>query len=192
MTDTNTTKARIPRLLETERIYLRPFEQTDVDAYFPSLFDEEMRRLTGTQGSFTHQQVERFVEEASQDSSRIMLLICLQDTDEMIGEIVLMDMHAKNRSGHIRIAIDSAAHQGKGYGTEAMKLLLGYGFGICNLHRIELEVYAFNERAIRTYERLGFKREGVRRDVLFYNHRYHDAILMSMLEDEFRERYVRA
>ncbi|MGC5774587.1 GNAT family N-acetyltransferase [Paenibacillus pabuli] len=181
---------RIPRLLETKRIYLRPFESTDVNTYFPGLFDAEMRRLTGTQNSFTRAQVERYIENAAQDDSRLMLLIALQENDQIIGDIALMDMHTKNRSAHIRIAIDQAEHQGKGYGSEALLLMLDYGFGICNLHRIELEVYAFNERAIRTYEKLGFLREGVRRDALYYNHQYHDAIQMSMLENEFRERHV--
>ncbi|PWW37119.1 MULTISPECIES: GNAT family N-acetyltransferase [Paenibacillus] len=185
-----TRSQRIPRLLETKRIYLRPFESTDVDTYFPGLFDAEMRRLTGTQNSFTRPQVERYIENAAQDDSRLMLLIALQENDQVIGEIALMDMHTKNRSAHIRIAIDQIDHQGKGYGSEALLLMLDYGFGICNLHRIELEVYAFNQRAIRTYEKLGFQREGVRRDALYYNHQYHDAIQMSMLENEFLERHV--
>ncbi|SEO58135.1 GNAT family N-acetyltransferase [Paenibacillus sp. OK076] len=185
-----TPSPRIPRLLETKRIYLRPFESTDVDTYFPGLFDAEMRRLTGTQNSFTRPQVERYIENAAQDDSRLMLLIALQENDQVIGEIALMDMHTKNRSAHIRIAIDQIEHQGKGYGSEALLLMLDYGFGICNLHRIELEVYAFNQRAIRTYEKLGFQREGVRRDALYYNHQYHDAIQMSMLENEFREQHV--
>ncbi|PYE50845.1 GNAT family N-acetyltransferase [Paenibacillus barcinonensis] len=181
---------RIVKLMETKRIYLRPFETTDVEAYYPSLFDAELRRLTGTQRSFTLAQVERYVESAAQDDSRLMLLIALQGTHEIIGEVVLMDIHAQNRSAHIRVAIDQPAHQGKGYGSEAILLMLDYGFGIANLHRIELEVFAFNERAIRTYEKLGFQREGVKRDVLYYHHQYHDAILMSILEDEFRRRHL--
>lgn len=61
---------------------------------------------------------------------------------------------------------------GKGYGTEALVLMLDYGFGICNLHRIE--------------RKIGFQREGVQRDALFYNHQYHDSIPMSMLSSENR------
>lgn len=90
-----TPSPRIPRLLETKRIYLRPFESTDVDTYFPGLFDAELRRLTGTQNSFTRTQVERYIENAAQDDSRLMLLIALQEDDEVIGEIALMDMHTK-------------------------------------------------------------------------------------------------
>ncbi|MBR2564465.1 MAG: GNAT family N-acetyltransferase [Paenibacillus sp.] len=182
---------RTAKLMQTENIYLRPFEITDVDTYYPSLFESEMRRLTGTQASFTRSQVERYVENTAQDDSRLNLLIALQRTDEIIGDIALKDIDAKNRSAHIRIAIDQPHHQGKGYGSEALLLMLNYGFGIANLHRIELEVYSYNERAIRTYEKLGFQREGVKRDVLYYNHQYHDAILMSILEDEFRKKHLK-
>jgi RimJ/RimL family protein N-acetyltransferase len=76
---------------------------------------------------------------------------------------------------------------GKGYGSEAMRLMLDYGFGILNLHRIELDVFAFNERAIRAYEKLGFQKEGIKRDCLFYEYEYHDAIIMSILADEFKQ-----
>lgn len=186
-----TSTNRIAKLMQTERIYLRPFDITDVDAYYPSLFEPEMRKQTGTQASFVRSQVEKYVESLAQDDSRLNLLIALQNTDEIIGDVALMDMHAKNRSAHIRIAIDQPAHQGKGYGSEALLLMLDYGFGIANLHRIELDVFAFNERAIHTYEKLGFQREGVKRDMLYYNHQYHDAILMSILEHEFREKHLK-
>ena len=69
-----------------------------------------------------------------------------------------------------------------------MLAVLNFGFGIYNLHRIELQVYSFNKRAIHVYEKLGFKREGVLRDYLYFNNQYHDAIVMSILETEFKNR----
>lgn len=72
-----------------------------------------------------------------------------------------------------------------------MKLMLDYGFGVLNLHRIELNVFDYNARAMHVYEKLGFKREGVQREALFYDHKYHDSILMSILEDGFRALHVR-
>ena len=70
-----------------------------------------------------------------------------------------------------------------------IKFTFFYALWILNLHRIDLEVYSYNEIAINTYERVGFKREAIQREVLFYNHKYHDAILMSILEDEYRLKY---
>ncbi|WP_420539509.1 GNAT family N-acetyltransferase [Paenibacillus polymyxa] len=180
----------VARLLEGSRVYLRPINVEDTELYYNTLFHQEVRRLTGTQRSFTKEQIARYIEAKGQDSSSLQLLIALQEDDRVIGDIALQDMDSLNRSANIRIAINEQGNQGKGYGTEALVLMLGYGFGICNLHRIELNVFDFNEQAIRCYEKVGFQREGVQRDALYYNHQYHDSILMSMLQHEYCARYV--
>ncbi|MFD0617055.1 GNAT family N-acetyltransferase [Paenibacillus sp. GCM10027629] len=178
------------RFLEGTKVYLRPVNSADTEAYYQLLHDADMLRLTGTQHYFTREQIERYIDSKSQDSSSILLLIADAATDEVIGDIALQDISDTNRSANLRIAISAARHQGRGYGTEAIQLLLDYGFGIRNLHRIELNVYAYNERAQHVYRKLGFQQEGIQRDALFYNHEYHDAILMSMLEHEYRARYL--
>ncbi|NEY80765.1 GNAT family N-acetyltransferase [Bacillus sp. 3H-10] len=68
--------------------------------------------------------------------------------------------------------------------------MLDYGFSKLNLHRIEPRVYDHNERGIYVYEKLGFKKEGVLREYLFSHRRYYDLIIMSMLENEYRKKYV--
>lgn len=177
------------RFLEGERIYLRPVGQEDAEGYFRMLFNPEMRRLTGTRQAFTLEGIRRYIDGKTGDASTVLLLIALRDSDEVIGDIALQDIDPTNRNANIRIAIDSEEHLGKGFGPESMRLLLEYGFGILNLHRIELQVFGYNVRAIKAYEKVGFKREGVQRDALYYNHRYHDSVVMSMLEDEFRALY---
>lgn len=179
------------RFLEGERVYLRPIGLDDNELYFQMLFHRESRRLTGTQKSFTREQIYRYIEGKSQDSSSLLLLVALRDTDEVIGDIALQSIDSYNRNANVRIAIEER-FQGKGYGSEALKLMLDYGFGIVNLHRIELNVFAYNERAAHVYEKLGFKKEGVQRDALYYDHEYHDSILMAILEDEFRALHVRS
>jgi RimJ/RimL family protein N-acetyltransferase len=173
------------RFLEGEKVYLRPIGLDDTDLYFRMLFHPEERRLTGTQKSFTREQIYRYIEGKSQDPGSLLLLIALRETDEVIGDIALQSIDSYNRNANIRIAV-MQQYQGKGYGSEAMKLMLDYGFGIVNLHRIELNVFSYNERAIHVYEKLGFKKEGVQREALYYDHAYHDSIIMSILEDEFR------
>jgi RimJ/RimL family protein N-acetyltransferase len=173
------------KFLQGEKVYLRPFEKEDVEALYTSLFDPEVRRLTGTQKVFSHLEIEQYLERISLDNNRVDLLIVLQEDDQTIGDIALNDLDLKNRSANIRVAINSQKNFGRGYGTEAMRLMLGYGFGVLNLHRIELDVFSFNERAIHTYEKLGFMKEGIKRDSLYYDYQYHDAIIMSILQDEF-------
>lgn len=175
------------RFLEGTSVYLRPFEAEDIDWYFDSLHDPETRRLTGTQKHFTREQIVSYMEGKWEDSSSVLLLIARSEDDVLIGDIVLQDIDPRNRNANIRIAIFNNNYQGKGYGTEALDLLLDYGFGILNLHRIELNVFDFNKRAAHVYAKLGFKEEGIQREALYYNHAYHDSILMSILEDEYRE-----
>ncbi|MGG3281916.1 GNAT family N-acetyltransferase [Paenibacillus solani] len=179
------------RFLEGERLYLRPFNQEDIAGYYEILFHPEMRRLTGTRQAFTIDGVRRYIEEKSGSPDTIMLLIALSDDDQFIGDIALQDIDYVNRNANMRIAIGSDEHLGKGYGPEAMRLLLEYAYGILNLHRIELQVFDYNQRAIKAYEKVGFKREGVQRDALYYQHHYYDSIMMSMLEDEYRAKYHR-
>lgn len=177
------------RFLEGQHVYLRPINVEDTQWYYESLYDPETRKLTGTQKHFTKEQIARYIENKSHDSSSVLLLIATRESDTLIGDIALQSIDPANRNANIRIAISQKAQTGKGYGTEAIKLMLDYGFGVLNLHRIELNVFSYNERAIHVYEKIGFKREGVQRDALYYNHKYYDSIVMSILEDEFREKY---
>ncbi|ULO07348.1 GNAT family N-acetyltransferase [Paenibacillus sp. 19GGS1-52] len=178
------------RLLTGERVYLRPLNGEDSELYYQMFYDEETRWLTGTQKHNTKEQIARYIERKTGDDSSVLLLIALEENDTVIGDIAIQDMDRNNRTANLRIAIDKVEHQSKGYGQEALLLLLNYGFGILNLHRIELEVYAYNNRAVHVYEKVGFVREGVRRQTLYYNHEYHDVIMMSMLENEYRARYL--
>ncbi|MGO0063322.1 GNAT family N-acetyltransferase [Brevibacillus fluminis] len=179
------------RFLEGARVYLRPLNQEDTELYYRTLYYPEVRRLSGTQKHFTKEQIARYIDGKSQDNSSVLLLIALCEDDTVIGDIALQDIDGMNRTANIRLAI-SENFQGKGYGTEAMKLMLEYGFGILNLHRIELNVFSYNARAQHVYEKVGFVKEGVQREALFYNHQYHDSILMSILEHEYRAKYVQA
>lgn len=107
------------------------------------------------------------------------------DTQLYIGQINLDLIDWKNRVGRIGILIGSAERLGRGYGTEAMKLLIPFAFREMNLNRLELEVYDFNERAIRSYLNCGFKEEGRLRERQFKNGVYVDVIQMGLLRSEW-------
>ncbi|QUL55305.1 GNAT family N-acetyltransferase [Paenibacillus tritici] len=177
-------------LLTGDKVYLRPLNGEDAEMYYHMFYGTEVRRLTGTKKHVTKEQIEQYITHKSGDDSTVLLLIALKENDEVIGDIA-MDIDADNRSANLRIAIGDERHQGQGYGREALLLMLEYGFGILNLHRIELEVYSYNARAAHVYESIGFVHEGVRRQTLFYNHEYHDVVMMGMLESEYRERYIK-
>lgn len=176
--------------IDGEYIILRGVEATDLEAYYNFLLDEEMGRLTGSQGEISREQTADWIRKISVPAEdRVDLMIIVKETDELIGEVVLNEIDPDNRSANIRIGIRSHEHRGKGYGTEAMTQMLRYGFESLKLHRIHLGVYPFNPRAIHVYEKLGFKRDGVERDALYVDGEFHNLILMSMLEDEYRALY---
>jgi len=103
----------------------------------------------------------------------------------LIGDIGLNPIDQKNRLAQLVITIGDKNRWGQGYGTDAAMVILRIGFNELNLHRVELSTFAFNERAIRLYQRCGFRREGVRRECLFRNGQYHDEIHLGLLADEF-------
>jgi RimJ/RimL family protein N-acetyltransferase len=102
---------------------------------------------------------------------------------EFIGFTTLFAVDAKNRSAlfAIELSPDSGGH---GYGSDAAALMVRYGFREMGLHRIHLQVWAYNERAQKTYLRAGFREEGRARDAVFHDGRWHDEVLMSVLETD--------
>jgi RimJ/RimL family protein N-acetyltransferase len=174
------------KFLEGERVYLRPIEEQDLGLFYTkALWDKEGRKLTGTQTVFSRQGVQSWFERISTDSSRIDQIICLQENNQPIGDVSMMDIDHQNRSAVVRISIFKREYWGNGFGTVAMSLLLNFGFGIINLHRVGLDVFSYNIRGIKAYEKLGFKQEGTIRDALYYDGEYHDSILMGVLKSEF-------
>ena len=174
------------KFLVGEHIYLRPVEHDDLAHIRKWANDSEIRRLTGEVTPMTPAGAERFYEKVQNDEDRVWFIIALCENDAPIGEAGLLRMFPAWRTTDLSIIIGEKDTWGKGYGTEAIRLLLDYAFGYLNFHRVAIGVVGFNERALRFYEKIGFKREGVQRDGYFYDHAYHDFVMMSLLENEFR------
>ncbi|PLR99256.1 GNAT family N-acetyltransferase [Bacillus sp. T33-2] len=174
------------KFLQGRRVYLRPYRPEDLDFFYEGLYIFEARELTGLKRVYNKEFMADYLGKIAKDESRIFLVIVDNETNELIGDVELNYIDLLNRTSYIRIQISNSDYLSKGYGTEAMRLLLDYGFGVYNLHRIELEVYSYNARAIRAYEKLGFKQEGIKRESIYYNHKFHDTIIMGMLKSEFQ------
>ncbi|HYY31234.1 MAG TPA: GNAT family protein [Chthoniobacterales bacterium] len=110
--------------------------------------------------------------------------IVRKQDNKLIGHIALWGITAKDRCASLGILIDKSVW-GLGYGTEALRMALHYGFSELNLHRIQLEVSASNERAIHSYRKAGFREEGRRRQSFFRNGRWQDQVQMAILAEEF-------
>lgn len=180
--------------LKGELVQLKKLDKQYEAVYTETIgaFDTEARICTATGQLFSAGDIAAYMDRVIADSSRIDFLIFTAAAHELVGEVVLADIDPVHRSAHLRIVIAQKEDRNKGYGAEALLLALYYGFGMCQLHRIELEVLSHNRRAAHLYERLGFVPEGTRKEVYYFNHRYHDVIGMAMLAPAFREKYLDA
>ncbi|MFC1429851.1 GNAT family N-acetyltransferase [Streptacidiphilus sp. N1-3] len=171
--------------MDGELVVLRPLTDAELPALRPMLADPEVARLTGTQGAAPDEDRLRawYRTRIGQDD-RLDLAVFERASGACVGEAVLNDWNGPNESCSFRIALVPAAH-GRGLGTEATRLICGYGFEKLGLHRISLEVYAFNPRARRAYEKAGFVAEGVLRDALLWEGEWVDAEVMSILAPEW-------
>jgi RimJ/RimL family protein N-acetyltransferase len=130
------------------------------------------------------------------------VIICLPSTSESEGEIagepvgvLCLKANPPAQATHrwTDISIDVLRkHQGKGYGSEAIRWGIWWAFQMAGLHRVQIKAFSFNTGAMRLYERLGFKEEGRIRDHMWFNGGWHDGMIYGMLEDEWRDGQRRA
>jgi RimJ/RimL family protein N-acetyltransferase len=168
-------------------IYFRALEKEDAPVLVPWFNDPEVTRSLLVFRPLSRLQEEEFIAKANQDEHELTLGIALKSPDKLIGGIGLHGLDFRNRVAAFGIAIGDKLEWGKGYGTEATRVILQHAFESLNLNRVWLHVYEFNERGRRAYERVGFKKEGVLRQACFRDGRYWDAIVMGILREEWRE-----
>lgn len=174
------------RFLVGKRVYLRPFEESDLPLVRRWTNDPEVRGLTSEVFPASLKSTAEYFERLRTDPYRVWFTLALKESDRPIGQVGILRIYHPWRTADLTMIVGERDAQGKGYGREAMELALDYAFGSLGLHRIAIAVVGFNERAIGFYEKLGFRREGVQRDGYYYGHRWHDFIMMSLLEHEFR------
>jgi RimJ/RimL family protein N-acetyltransferase len=112
-------------------------------------------------------------------------VICRLTDGEPIGTVGLHDLDFVNGNAEFGISIGEKSEWNQGYGTDALRAICDFGFGGLRLQRIELEVYAGNARAQRSYQNAGFVLEGTLRQRHFSEGRHTDVLVMSLLRDEW-------
>ncbi|WEG18830.1 GNAT family protein [Alkalihalophilus pseudofirmus] len=174
-------------MLRSKRIHLRKVTEGDVELYHSWRNDVEVMKTTSPYiDSYTLEETRNFVQHiliGSVDSKSYMIVDI--SSGETLGIISLVQLDMKNRNAECIIDIGNKEYWGKGYAKEALTVLLDYAFYEVNLHRISLKVYSMNEKAIHLYKKLGFKEEGVSREVLFREGKWHDLIHMGVLSGEY-------
>lgn len=172
-----------------EQVYLRQIVKDDLYYIHKWINDPEISGLIGQVGEMTREQVDEWFEKVQNDGNRLWYVVVTKEGDRVIGEAGLLRMFEAWQTTDLTMIIGEKDAWGNGYGTEAIMLLMQYAFEQLKFHRIAIGVVGFNERAIYFYKKVGFKEEGLQRDGYYYNHRRYDFVMMSILEDEYREIY---
>ncbi len=172
--------------LAGEKVLLRPFEAEDMEHMIRWYNQPELRALIGQVYPETKHSAEDWFERLCTDRSRVWFAVVRQSDGVVVGEAGLLRMDFPWKTTDLTMIIGDESARGQGLGTEAIVLLMDYAFGYLGFHRIAIGVVGFNDKALRFYEKVGFKREGIQRDGYFYRHKFHDFVMMSILEDEFR------
>jgi len=170
-----------------DRVRLRAIEREDIPRFVRWFNDPEVRRYLTAYEPMSRVKEERWFEGYLSRRDDIILAIEAREGDEWvhIGNVGLHRIDWKNRVAKLGIVIGERGYWGRGYGTDAVRTMLRYAFLELGLNRVELEVFGFNRRAIRCYEKAGFVREGARRHALYRDGKYHDVVIMGILRSEF-------
>ncbi|WP_410649341.1 GNAT family N-acetyltransferase [Amycolatopsis sp. cmx-4-54] len=172
--------------LTGENVVLTQLDQTYFETAWKALQEPETTRLTGTHTRFTPEQIRTWLAGRRGLDDRADYAILREVDRAHVGDLALTDIDKDNRSASFRIALNGPEFYGNGYGTEATKLVLGYAFDIVGLHRVSLEVFDYNPRARRAYEKAGFVREGLQREALWWDGEWHDVVTMAILKTDPR------
>ena len=176
------------RILETERLLLKPVEADDLEFLLNLRWDKEvMNYLIHDPISFKNQ-VDWFNHLSNKD---LALSIFIKEDSQLkiIGTIGLYEINTRHQRAIWRIRLDPA-RQGKGYATEAIKLILDYGFNTLNLNKIISDSFADNEAIVNLTLKLGFKQEGLLVGHYFHKGKFRDAIQFGLLREDFNKNVV--
>ncbi|MCD6580005.1 GNAT family N-acetyltransferase [bacterium] len=171
--------------LNGKNIYLRPPELNDASIFGKWFNDPEIRKYISNRFPYSLFIEEELIKNINSEKN-VFLVICEKKSKKAIGNMSI-NINWVNRRAMLGIIIGEIEFQNKGYGKEAMVLMLDYAFSELNLHKIVLEVYDFNKKALSLYKKLGFKREGHFKKHSFKEGKYMDLTYMGLLEKEWQK-----
>jgi RimJ/RimL family protein N-acetyltransferase len=174
-----------------KRIRLRAVEREDVQKFHEWVNDPEVTRNLGLYLPMSMQDETTWFEGlGKRDPNEKPLAIEIRKGKawKLIGNCGAFGIDNVSRSAELGIMIGAKEEWNKGYGSEAMTLLLQHGFETLNLHRLFLRVYEENVRAVRSYEKAGFVFEGKLRQAVYKHGNYDDVLIMSVLRSEWDSR----
>lgn len=177
-------------MLRGKSVLLRPVTRSDISHFLKWCNDPEVIQYLGLYMPMIEMSLEKFIEELATTRAKSEVLLVIEategDSTRPIGNCGLHGIDSKDRNATFGIVIGEKDYWSKGYGMEAARLLINYGFQQLNLHRISSYAFDFNERSIKLHKNLGFREEGRLRQATFKNGQYHDHVQFGLLREEWK------
>lgn len=174
-----------------DNVYLSPISLEDVEEYTYMVNNLEMAVGLGAPAYANVMDIEKETELLKDLINRQHFAVRRLEDNELIGNIGFNNLNELHRTAVVGVMLANEKYQHKGYGTEALNLLLDYGFSILNLKNISLNVFEYNEVAYNLYKKVGFRETGrIRKAVELLGERY-DVILMDILPEEYESKYIK-
>lgn len=171
------------RKMVGQKCYLSPIDMDDAQQYVKWLNDEEVvRNLNLATKVISVESEKEILARLAKEQTYGIIDI---ETDKLIGNIGLIGINHVQQSAEIGIFIGDKKYWDRGFGTEALHLLIDFSFRTLNLHSIVLRTYDFNARAIACYEKVGFRKIGEAREALRYEMEWHNILFMDILPEDF-------
>jgi RimJ/RimL family protein N-acetyltransferase len=171
-------------MLQSKNIYLAPIHPEDYELLFQWINDRDTVLFNSSYKPIHRNMHQEWFETITKREDQRIFGIRLKGGEKLIGTCQLTEIDQLNRLAQLQIRIGNDSERGKGYGTEAIRLLLKYAFNDLNLNRVYLFLYANNERAYQSYLKAGFKREGLLRSAAYIDGKYTDVVVMGVLREE--------
>lgn len=169
--------------LRGEHIYLRALEPEDLDFILSIENNEDYWAISGTKTPYSRQLIKRYLDNAHKDLYEVkqLRLVISGHDDQPLGLIDLFDFDFDNRRAGLGIVIRSPSDRKKGYGSEALQLLIAYCFEHLYLHQLYCNVSEDNEASMALFKKQGFKKAGQKKDWNLVDGRYKDEYLFQYL-----------
>lgn len=173
------------RILESERLLLKPIEEEDILELLEIRWDADVMKLSLHESISEKEQYEWYNSQTRKD---LALSVFLKEDEKkiLIGTIGLYNINMRHQRAVFRMRLSQKA-QGKGVGFEAGCMLMEYGFNVLNLHRITGDQFAVNKAAVTFCRKMGFKEEGIFRKHHYQNGEFRDVSLVGLLKEDFFE-----
>ena len=175
--------------IESKSIFLAPLSKKDkLEGYTSWINDQETTLFMGS-GRFplNNADIKEYIKSYSSSKDGMILGIFLEKTSRHIGNITLHQIDWRNRNAEIGVLIGDKKSRGKGYATEAIRLVADHAFNKLNLRKLYTGMIKGNEPSKRAFEKVGFKVEGVLREHFYLNGKYLDCYRMGLLKNEYIE-----